>query len=239
MNILKQTSWCLLVGLLVSSAWAQEAMKISLRTLQLGGEEMPESWVRVVDEKEPVKLTWLTTQPTEPLQVIHDGTLKLFRYSKDAEGKVVMEVIKSITLPTSPKEVLLLGWNSNGESKYIAIEDQFLNAKFNDWLAINTSVNPVALLAGDSDKPVRIDPGKSLIFTPKIEEGKGVKVVAQTMREDELKTFLSSYWPAFAKQRTMIIFYDDGEKMRAKRIGDRFVVKKEESSIQSTTDQEK
>jgi len=211
---------------MAGSSWAQEST-VSLRTLQLGGEEMPESLVRVPDAKEPVMLTWLTSQPNEPIKVIHNGKLQLFRQAQDPEGGTVLEIMATINIPKSAKEILLLGWSDNKESKYVAIEDQFLDAKFNEWLAINTSVNDVAILAGDDGKPVRVNPGKSVIFRPKIEEGKGVKVFAQTMRKGELKTFLSSYWPAFPGQRTLIIFYDDGDKMRARRIGDRFLVKKE------------
>jgi len=225
--MMNQACWCLLACLVGGSALAQDA-KMSLRTMQLGGDEMPETWVQVPDSKEPAKLPWLTTQPTEPIQIVHDGSLKLLRRSTNPEGKEVFEIINTIKLPSSAKEVLLLAWNSNGDAKYVAIEDSFLNAKFNDWLAINTSANTVAVLVGDKDKPVRVNPGKSVIFNPSIQEGKGVKMIAQADRKGEVRTFLSSYWPAFEKQRTIIIFYDDGERMRARRIGDRFLVKKKE-----------
>lgn len=219
--------YCLSVFLFIHSSLAQTTT-ISVRTMQLGGDEMPESWVQVADEKEPVKLTWLTTQPTEPLQVIHDGNLKLYHYVLNPEGGTVLEVMETIKLPESANEVLLLARAKDGVAKYVIIKDLFLTAKFNDWIAINISANPVAILAGDKGKPARVAPGKSVLFRPQIEEGKGVKILAKTQRNGELKTFLSSYWPAFAGQRTMMIFYDDGDKMRAKRIGDRFVKKKEE-----------
>ena len=224
---MKRTFCCLLALLLAGGACAQDA-PVSLRLLQLSSDEMPESFVQVADAKEPVKLEWLSSQPTEPIKVMHDGQLKLYRQTQNPEGKTVLEIIKTISLPKSAKEVLLLGWVDGDDSKYVVIEDLFLNAKINDWLAINTSVNDVAILAGDDGKPVRVNPGKSVIFRPRIEENKGVKVFAQTMRKGELKTFLSSYWPAFPGQRTLIIFYDDGDRMRAKRIGDRFLPKKEE-----------
>lgn len=223
MNFISKTYRFLAFFALIGIASAQ-AEKVSLRTLQLGGNEMPESWVQVADAKEPVKVTWWTTQPTEPLSVLHEGSLKFYRYGQNAEGKPILEVSEIIKLPPSAKEVLLLGWTTkDGVTKYLAIEDQFLNAKFNDWLAINTSPNPVVFLAGEKNKPLSIGPGKSLIFSPNIQEGKGVKILAQSKRGDEkMKIFFSTYWPAFAKQRTMILFYDDGEKMRARRIGDRF-----------------
>ncbi|HEX5790215.1 MAG TPA: hypothetical protein VFY13_03630, partial [Luteolibacter sp.] len=73
--MIKQACGCLVVFLLVGSAWAQNPT-VSLRTLQLGEGDLPESWVVVKDANEPVKLSWQTSQPTEPLQVLHDGQLK-------------------------------------------------------------------------------------------------------------------------------------------------------------------
>ncbi len=209
------------------SSWAQD-MAISLRTMQLGGNEMPGLYVKKADAREPALLTWCSTQPTNPIQVIHDGSLKLYKQTSDPKGKLGYEVASSVKLPGAEKEVLLLAWESDGKIKYVAIKDQFLNANFNDWLAINTSPNAVAILAGDNAKPVKIEAGKSLVFQPNIEKGKGVEILAQASRKGEVKTFLSTYWPAFEGQRTMIIFYDDGDKMRAKRIGDRFLKKEKE-----------
>jgi hypothetical protein len=212
-------------SLMSGIAWAQEP-SVSVRTLQLATGEMPDSWVLVANEKEPVKLTWLTAQPTEPLRVvIEEGKLKLFRYSMGETGNMVVDDVRLIPLPEAAAEVLLLAWTSDGKGRYVAIKDYFLQAKFDDWIAINTSPHPVAVRAGRTSDPVRVDPGKSIVFRPKIEEGKGVEIIAQSPHKGKPKTFLSTYWPAFAGQRTMIVFYWDGERMRAKRIGDRFVRK--------------
>jgi hypothetical protein len=230
MNSLKLAASSLLTALLVSISFAQEE-QVSVRTLQLSGSTLPDSWVSVADAKEPVKLTWLTSQPTQPLQVLHDGSLKLLRYSNDPKGKRIVEIITSLKLPKSIKEVLLLAWVSNGDVKYKLIKDQFLDAKFDDWIAINTSMHSVALLAGESSKPIRINAGKSLLFKPKINVGKGVKMLGKRAYNGKVETFLSTYWPAFAKQRSMIIFYADGERIRTKRIGDRFLVKKKNKGL--------
>lgn len=214
---------CLWVGT------AQGQQSISLRTLQLGGGEMPEAWVRVAKQEGPVRVSWLTRQPTEPLQALHQGSLKLLSFVTNTEGKRVVSEVTTVALPAGAREILLLGALNGKQAKYIAIEDRFLGARFNDWIAINTSATPVALKVGKkSSKPIRIEPGKSIIFKPDIEENKGVEMVAMAPRDDELKTFLSTYWPAFPGQRTMIVFYQDGERMRARRIGDRFLRKNEQ-----------
>lgn len=232
MSILPKLHFQLWIALLCGPLTAQE-QTVSLRTLQLGGGQMPEVRVQVAGEKEPVAVTWLTSQPTEPLQVLHDGSLRLMSLSRDPEGKAVVDKVTAVAFPNGVREILLLGNLSAGEAHYVAIEDRFLQAKFDDWIAINTSTSPVALRVGDKgSKPRRIDPGKSLIFRPGIEKNKGVEMVAMAPRDGELKTFLSSYWPAFPGQRTMILFYDDGEKMRARRIGDRFLRKMEEKPPQ-------
>jgi hypothetical protein len=219
----------LLAFLMAGSALAQDA-QISLRLLQLGGDEMPDSWVRSAEGKgDLVKLAWLSSQPSAPVKVTHDGQLKLFRYITNDKGEKIPELANTIKLPAPAKEVLLLGWEKDDKAKYVAIKDQFLNAKFNDWMAINASENRTAVLAGDKGEPVLVEPGKSMIFQPNIQEGKGVKIIAKSQRKGELKTFLSSYWPAFSGQRTLIIFYDDGNRMRAKRIGDRFIAEQPEA----------
>lgn len=227
-----QTLWLTMFFLLAGACAGQE---LSLRLLQLSGGAMPQAWVIEAEEKKPVELKWLSSQPTQPLRVIHDGSLKLFRLSTNEEGKPVIDNIEKIAFPAGAREILLLGQVKEGKAAYVAIEDRFLDAKFNDWMAINTSNRPVAVRCGPkSSKPVRVDAGKSLIFTPDIEENKGVEMVAMAPHEGELKTFHSTYWPAFPGQRTLIIFYDDGEKMRAKRIGDRFLKKQAADTNLST-----
>ncbi|MDX1680558.1 MAG: hypothetical protein R3242_07495 [Akkermansiaceae bacterium] len=221
----------LVVHLVVVQLHAQQKPVVSVRTLQLGGGEMPDVWVRAKDAEGPVKLEWLTSQPTRPVLVIHDGSIKVFRYALGEDGKPKADNIQDIPFPRGAKEVLLLGQFSDGKASYRAIKDRFLDAKFNDWMAINTSPKPVAMRIGPKDsKLLRVDPGKSLIFRPKIEENKGVEMMAMVEHKGEIKTFLSSYWPAFPKQRTVILFYQDGEKTRAKRIGDRFVELEEQKA---------
>jgi len=206
----------------------QDESVVSLRALQLSGGQMPEAWVMVQDEDEPVELPWLGSQPTQPLNVLHDGSLKLWHYVTSRNGEKELALLHIVRLPPSAKEILLLGAADGDSGKYVAIEDSFMEAKYNDWLAINTSGETVAIRAGDKGKPVIIKGGSSAIFQPKIEEGKGVKILALIARNGKAEPFYSTYWPAFAGQRTMIIFYRDGDRMRARRIGDRFIREEKE-----------
>jgi len=223
-----------------AGALAQNSV-LSLRTILLDGSKMPESYIRVVDEDgiSLEKVPWPDTQPSEPLRVMHDGTLKLLRSSKDPDGKEVLEVLREIKLPGSAEEVLLLGTSDSGEDHYVAIEDIFLKAKFNDWLAVNSGPQPVILMVGDKGKPIKVEAESSRIFRPQIEELTGVKIIAQAEYRGEMRTFLSTYWPAFSKQRTMVIFFRDGERMRGRRISDRFIRKPEEPGAILSTQPER
>jgi len=208
---------------LVIPALAQVKSEVSVRTLQLGSGEMPEAWVNVSGEKEPVKVTWLGSQPTRPLNVIHNGSLDLLHYPNRSEENAKPELLRTVALPADSGEVLLLGMADGKAGKYVAIKDSFIDAKFNDWMAINTSGQTVAFIAGEDPKPVVLKAGASTIFHPKTEERTGVKFIAKAERKGEIITFYSTYLPAFSGQRTLIIFYHDGKRMRAKRIGDRFI----------------
>jgi len=203
---------------------AEESV-VSLRTLLLGG-EISESWVRVAGagNSRLVKLPWPENQPSEPLKVIHDGSLKIFRSVKGAAGgKADGEVPHDVDLPDKAKEVLLLGMVDAGKIRFVAIEDTFMEAKFNDWLAINVSEQPVEITVGNMENPVRIDAGASITFQPGMEEGKGGKVNAQFMYRGEMRTFLSTYWAAVSGERAIIIFIQYGERIRVHRIGDKFI----------------
>jgi hypothetical protein len=209
-------------SLLGSVAMAEESV-VSLRTLLLSSGEMPESWVKVDGEPGWVQLPWSNVQPSVPLKTFHDGSLKLLRPVEAEDGEESFQIVRSVKLPPSAKEVLLLGMADDGESKYVAIRDVFLEAKFNDWMAINISDQNVSLKLGDKGDPLVIGAGTSLIFEPDIEELTGVKIIARALYKGKMRPFLSSYWPAFSGQRTMMIFYQDGKHLRAKRIGDRFI----------------
>ena len=48
-------------------------------------------------------------------------------------------------------------------------------------------------------------------------------VPAQTPFDGEAKTFFSTYWPVYPDKRAVVLFVDDGKRIRVKRISDKLV----------------
>ena len=114
-----------------------------------------------------------------------------------------------------------MGWAAGKETRYVAIDDDFGSARFNDWLLINTGKRPVAFTVGEKSKPVLIAPGASVTHRVGAEKGKGTAVLAQAPIRGKTKTFFSTYWPVHPDKRAVVLFVDDGEKIRVKRITDK------------------
>lgn len=66
-------------------------------------------------------------------------------------------------------------------------------------------------------KPVKIAPGASQRHKITAENNKGVAVLAK----GKAKTFFSTFWPVYPDKRAVILFIDDGTKIRVKRISDK------------------
>jgi len=191
-----------------------------LRTLQLVEGEIPETFVMVEGKSQPVQLTWSTAQPSRQLNVVYDGKLFILNGSESSEGKQEAAASIPVALPESAQEILLLAMTGPEGVEYLAFEDCVGGAKFNDWLSINLSDREVVFTASEKKDSVRIPPGTSTIFRPEIEKGTGASVAAEFDREGESQIFYSAYWPVFAGQKSIAIFYTYGERVRVRRIGD-------------------
>jgi hypothetical protein len=194
---------------------------VSLRTLWLGDGEIPDSWIFVEGASTLKQLEWPVTQPSQALPVIHDGRLKLFGSPNVPDGEKNPEPQHSVDFPPSAKEVLLVGMSEADKNTFVAFEDVFREAKYNDWLVVNVSEEAIELTVGEMDAPMRLEAGTSAIFQPTMEKGKGGKVNARFMYRGAMRTFLSTYWPAVDGQRSLVIIYQDGKRVRARRIGER------------------
>lgn len=194
------------------------AQTLGVRTLALGAGQMPELYLRGEDEYH--ELEFSAVQPGEVIPALDDNPLILFKKAENEAGEVVFEPVHRVGIPSGAKGVLLLGWTSGDEFRQVALEDHFRGARFNDWLLINTSAKPVAFKVGKDAEPVLIKPGASVTHRIRAKAGKGVSILAQAPFDGEAKTFYSTFWPVRPGKRAVVLFYDDGERVRIKRISD-------------------
>lgn len=192
---------------------------LDLRTLALEGGDIPDLYVRGAEDYLPLK--WSHRQPGESLKVLASNPLPLYVPEINENGEEAYVVAQKVKLPASSRSVLLLGWTTDKETRCIAIKDNFGTASFNDWLLINAASRPVTFTVGDKGKPIVIQPGKTMRKRVRVTGGKGATVRAQLLVEGRKpKTFYSTFWPIHPDKRAVVIFTDDGRKIRVKRISD-------------------
>lgn len=195
------------------------AQTISVRTLALRADPLPEVYVKGPEGHHA--LNFSATQPDDAVSALAANPLPLYTSGKDAKGKEDFIVSQTLKLPAGAKGILLLAWKSGEETRYVAINDDFGTARFNDWLLINAGIKPIAFRVGENSQPVRINPGSAMTHRIEVEKAQGAAVLAQAEFDGKAKTFFSTYWPVHADKRTIVIFVDDGSKIRVKRISDK------------------
>lgn len=215
------TTWFSVSFFLLLGGVLASAEGLAVRCLALRSGEASEVYLRGAKGHE--KLDFSATQPGAVVQALVANPLPLYRMGVDGEGKEEFVVAHKVKVPVGARGILLLGLTSGKETRYVAIEDDFGSARFSDWLLINTSARPVAFKVGGKAKPILVAPGKSVKYKIKAEEGKGAAVLAQAPFDGKSKTFFSTYWPVHPGKRTIVLFADDGEKIRVKRISDKLV----------------
>ena len=198
------------------------AQTINVRTLALRTGEMPEVYLRNGEKYEQLRFS--AAQPSSTLRANRVNPLPLYQREKDAEGNDAYVVAYKLKIPKGAKGILLLGWKSGDQAKYIVIKDDFGKARFNDWLLINTSTKSIGFKVSEKGKPFIVKAGSSDIYSiKKVKQGKGTSVMAQAMFKGKKKIFFSTYWPVLPGKRTLILFIDDGRKILVKRISDKLV----------------
>ena len=223
----------ILVAALISCS-SLVARDLNVRSLALDkGQDLPERYLKVGDEY--VALPFSSMQPGELVQVSIDASsLPLFESVKGPAGEVSYRVVKEVKLPPGAKGVLLLGWLAPEGARYLAIDDDFMSAKYNDWLLVNTAPKEVGFRIGEDNKPIMISANGVTKYKLTAAEGTGVAVVARAKWGDKVKTFYSTYWPVRAGERGIVIFfYQKGERMAVRKITDMLLKSKDAAGEKS------
>ena len=209
---------------LVSTGFSESA--VSVRTLAVGGDPMPELFIQTREGYVP--LIFSPVQPGHVGTVTAARTLPVFRKSDSSDAG--FEVLQHLKLPREAKGILVLGWKSKESTKLVAVSDELSKAGYSDWLMINASSRAIAFKAGDVAKPLLLKAGVSCTHRVAAEKGEGVAVSAGALLKGRSRVFYSTFWPAFSDKRNVVVFVDDGERILVKRISDELPRKEDEIS---------
>ncbi len=205
-----------------SSAWnALAAREINIRAMALDrGADLPELFVKVAGGYEPLAFSHI--QPGEVFQTaIEASTLSLFKQITSDQGSISYDVAENIRIPAEAKGVLLLGWTGHEGPRYLAINDDFLSATYDNWLLVNAAPKDVAFRIGENNNPIIVNANSVTNYKLNVPEGAGVAVQGQAKWGDKVRTFYSTYWPVKAGERGIVIFfYLQNDRMALRRITD-------------------
>ncbi len=214
-----------------------EEILLSLRTLAVDEVEMPEFYV-AAEEGDFKPLLWSSRQASTPVNILAGKELVLYSKKMNQDGTPTFILDRKVALPEAADEVLLLAWaeekaeteeandaegtkeEEEQKVEIIAIADDYKKAKFNDWLMINRSDEAVTFHYGEDKEPLTIESGESKTYQIEAELGKGTEVFAETTMKGKMRKFLSTYWAAPDKQRSVVLFYKKDDAVRARRIID-------------------
>lgn len=210
----------LLAAGLVQSARSQpvEPPKLALRALALGplGEE--QLWLK--DGEAYVPLEFSNFQPSAAQGANLASPLPVFRGPLDPQGKPSSSKPFSVAIPANATRVLLLAWPTAEGTGFQAVPDNFSAAGPADWLLVNTTRHPLVFQLGAEARPLRIQAAQHVVHRVTTTLGEGAAVKVAMPDEDQWKVIYSTYWPVDARQRSIVLFVDDGRKIRVKLILD-------------------
>ena len=221
-----------LILFLILSAYAHAKnpnATIDVRVLALGNAgSIPDRFL--ITEEGYEKMSFSNRQASEIIKAYGGQTLPLFVKAKEPDAKSEYAIAEQVKLPQNTKSVLLLCWTTpQGKLRYYPINDSIMGAGYNDWLMINTTSKAVGFRIGQYEKPVILKPKDVKNYKVRAEKGKGVPVVGKAHFNGETKTFYSTYWRVRKNERSIIIFTEVGNKIRAIKMGDSLVKTKDDT----------
>jgi len=170
-------------------------------------------------------LPFLNQQPSRSIKAYSGESLLLYE-KVTTEGELpTYQIAEKVNLPKAAKSVLILTLDANGEESYLAVNDEFLEASYDKWLIINTTSKSVNFRVGADEKPFSIDANDGQICRIKSASSGSASALGQAKWNGNMKTFYSTYWPIREGERSIVIFIEQGNRIRVKKISDALLKK--------------
>lgn len=193
--------------------------KIAFRTLAISNSKLPELWV--VESGKPVRISFSSAQPSQPVKADKQSPLSIFKGPLDAAGKPSDTTPMKVPVPAS-SSLLLLGWMEGEKPGFLAIEDPFATMKSDDWLVINPSKSELAIQIGATAKPIPIKANSHQAIKNTAPVGTGAAVtVAAKQPDGSWKGIYTSYWPIYDNMRGLVVVVQRGDRLHVNYISDK------------------
>lgn len=200
--------------------------RITIRAMSLDESDFPETLLRAKDGYEPIRFS--SVQPSAPFRAVAQNPLPIFYAipTPDKEGKIKPDAV--VKLPSATGGVLLLGWQTGEKRNFVALPDNLGKGGAGNWLLVNATADRIGFQLGKDTKPTLVEPGQSETHRVTVKLGEGAAVTAASVKGQDSKVIFSTYWTVFAEQRCVILFVQDGDRIRVRQIQDMTAAEKVE-----------
>ncbi len=206
----------ILVTLIVLPVSGQEKM-LTVRTMSMSSSDLPDIFIPGTKGFEEIEFS--SIQPSSSSRVIARNPLPIFFSLPEVKENIKPDAL--VKLPTGSKGILLLGWESGGAYKFVALPDDMTDGAGPDrWLLVNATTEDLAFQLGANTKPTVIKPGTSKTHKVSVKLGEGAAATAARIIDEKPVIIFSTYWEVYEEQRCVIIFAPDGKHIRVRQIAD-------------------
>lgn len=221
-SVMRITPVCLILGSI-----ALAGQTIGVRTLAIGDVSESKAKRYLSTPNGYQALTFLSRHPGRLMNAYTSESLVLYEKFKTAEKSPEYRIVDKVKLPEAAESVLLLALVANDEQSYLAIDANFLEASYDTWLMINTTSKPIFFKIGSEEEPFQIEPNNQKVCKITLSAGSAASVLGQAKLDDTMKTFYSTYWPIREGERSIIAFFEQGSRIRVRKISDALMNEKE------------
>lgn len=208
----------LLLAFVFSCSLSAQDSRVTIRAMSLDNADFPEIFLRGKGGYEPIRFS--TIQPSTPFRAIAQNPLPIFYSVPSPEEGEKIKPDAMVKLPSTAGGVLLLAWGEGDNRNFAALPDNLGKGGSDNWLLVNATPEPIGFQLGDGTRPTVVEPGKSKTHRVTVKLGEGAAVTAAHINGEESKVIFSTYWTVFEDQRCVILFVQDGERVRVRQIQD-------------------
>jgi hypothetical protein len=191
---------------------------LHLRAFMFGGEART---LYLQDQGAITSLRASPVQPSTSVQIQGREVLKLYDQAGPNPDGSAPEPVASLSLPPNGSHFLLLVLNEGDETKFGLMEDDLHRADARDWMFLNMTDSSIAFQIGEETDPIIIKPKSRFTHrVPPVAAG-NLPVRAAARFQGEVELFYSTFWPMRPDRRTLILFSQEGQRIRLRRIIER------------------
>jgi hypothetical protein len=166
---------------------------------------------------EPVRISHFRPSEEMTAMLAPDGQISFFTREEASDGETKYSIMGRSSVPSGSRQILVLAAKVNEQLVMTSVADN-LSESDQDWLFINASKMPLAVMLGKGVKPFPIRPGQSVFHQPEVPKGTGARIQVVGKKESGWERVYSTYWPIREGQRGLIIFMSVGDDIRVKNI---------------------